>query len=380
MTEPMHRDSHILLVVSSLSAGGAERVISEMAAWWAARNQRVTVLTFAGTDQDHYLLSPGVERIALDFWKRANSLLQAIDKRIYRFLRLRASVIRAHPDVVVSFIDVTNMRTLTGLLGTGIPVIVSERIDPRHHPIGYFWRISRRILYPLAQALVVQTRSVAAWASHVVPERKIHVISNFIRPLPGRTGRSSDTEPEQPYVLAIGRLDRQKGHDLLIRAFAATGAARSGWRLVILGEGPERPNLERLASELGIQGAVSMPGVVREPAEWLYKARLFVLSSRYEGFPNALLEAMACGCAVIAADCPSGPAEIVRDGENGLLVPAEDVHALSSAMLSLMGDEGLCRRLGTQALQVRSAFSQDSVMALWDDLIGNVLNSWRHRG
>jgi glycosyltransferase involved in cell wall biosynthesis len=115
-----------------------------------------------------------------------------------------------------------------------------------------------------------------------------------------------------------------------------------------------------------------MPGIVDEPAGWMYRAGLFVLPSRFEGFPNALLEAMACGCAVVSADCPSGPAEIIRHGENGLLVPREDVDALAAAMGRLMDDEGLRSSLGRKAVEVRSRFAQKAVMAQWDDLITHV--------
>jgi glycosyltransferase involved in cell wall biosynthesis len=338
----------ILLAVSSLSAGGAERVISEMASWWAARGRTVTVLTLSGTEQDHYKLAPGVGRIALNFWGRVKTPWQAIDKRVDRFLRLRSAVIEAAPDVVISFIDITNMRTLTALMGTGIPVVVSERIDPRHHDIGYFWSLSRRLLYPLADALVVQTEAVTAWGRRVVPERKLKVIGNFIRDLPEPDNSSDDPLGGCPAIVSVGRLVDQKGHDLLIRAFAMADAARTGWKLAIL------------------------PGVVDEPAQWLRRARFFVLASRYEGFPNALLEAMACGCAVISADCPSGPAEIVRDGENGLLVPPDDAAALSRAMLGLMGDEDLRRRLGEEAVKVKTAMSRDSVMGVWDALVETI--------
>ena len=361
---------HILLVVSSLSAGGAERVITEMARWWASRNQRVTVLTLSGTDEDHYRLAPGVERIALNFWGRARTPWQAIDKRADRFIKLRRSIIRARPDVVISFIDITNMRTVAALMGTGIPVVVSERIDPRYHHLHPFWSLSRRLLYPLSHALVVQTGSVTAWARRVVPEKKLWVIGNFVRNLPGRTGQSINHREQ--IILAIGRLVEQKGHDLLIRAFARAHAAEAGWRLVILGEGPQRPALEKLVLNLGIRDAVSLPGIVNEPAELLSRAGIFVLPSRYEGFPNALLEAMACGCAVIAADCPSGPAEIIHDGVNGLLVPREDVTALSAAMDRLMHDDELRVNLGKQAIEINSRFSRAKIMAQWDDLIESV--------
>jgi glycosyltransferase involved in cell wall biosynthesis len=190
--------------------------------------------------------------------------------------------------------------------------------------------------------------------------------------LPDTQNPKDQQETDQSYILAMGRLDEHKGYDLLIRAFASAKTSQAGWKLVILGEGPERSSLEDLASRLGIRDDVNMPGVVNEPVEWLRKAGFFVHPSRYEGFPNALLEAMACGCAVIATDCPSGPAEIIRNDENGFLVPKDDVNSLSAAMLCLMKNKILCQRLGTQALQVKTTFSQSSIMVQWDALIKRV--------
>jgi len=357
-----------LLAVSSLSAGGAERVISEMANWWAALGHEVAVLTMESARLDHYRLHPRVKRMTID-WQLPRTRLHIPLQYVKHQFMLRNAVLGYMPDVLISFIDKTNVRMLFALSGAPIPLIVSERIDPRYHYIGCSWDLARRLLYPFSDALVVQTKSVTAWANRVVPRSRVKVIPNFVRAMPEPNEAAREATP---LIVSVGRLDRQKGHDVLIHAFARSGASQKGWQLVILGEGPERSSLEELASRLGIGHAVLMPGVVREPADWLHKAKIFVLPSRYEGFPNALLEAMACGCAVIAADCPSGPADIVRDNENGLLVPREDVLALSAAMGRLMEDEALRARLGQQALAVRSHFSQANIMAQWENLIESV--------
>lgn len=368
MSGSSYHKHHVLLVVSSLSAGGAERIISEMANWWAVHDQKVTVLTLSGTDQDHYRLNPRVERIALDFWGRARTPWQVVDKRTRRMIRLRKAILDAHPDLVISFMDLTNVRTLVALLGTGIPVIVSERTDPRHQPVNLFWSFARRLFYPFSAKLVVQTQSVARWAQSAVPACKISVIPNFVRNIP----LSKESDRKESMILSVGRLGKEKGHDLLLRAFAATGGAQKGWQLTIIGEGDERRNLENLTVSLDLSASVHLPGIVQEPAEWMQETSFFVLPSRYEGFPNALLEAMACGCAVIATDCPSAPAEIIRNEMNGLLVPIDNITALSNAMLRLMDSTSLRQHMGSQALEVKKTFSQASIMAQWDDLITGI--------
>jgi glycosyltransferase involved in cell wall biosynthesis len=215
--------------------------------------------------------------------------------------------------------------------------------------------------------VVVQTESVAAWARSFLPDRKVRVVPNFVRDLPPPV-KIRDAK----LVLAVGRLERQKGFDLLLDAFAASGVAGRGFRLVILGEGIERRPLMARVSELGIESQVSMPGVVRDPESWMARAAIFALTSRYEGFPNALLEAMAMGCAVVAADCDSGPRDIVRDEVDGLLVPPENVPALAAQLLRLANDAVLRASLGSAAIAVRDRFSRPSVLRKWEKLIGEV--------
>jgi len=189
---------------------------------------------------------------------------------------IRQAVRRFAPDVVVSFIEQNNVRVLAALLGTGIPVIVSERTDPRLHRVGRSWAAARRLLYPAAQAVVVQTESVAQWASGLVPAQKVRVIPNFTRKLP----QPRAFDDREQLICGIGRLGREKGFDVLIPAFAASRARRQNWRLVILGEGPERGRLEALVAFHGLDGQAALPGMVPDPADWLRQARIFALPSR----------------------------------------------------------------------------------------------------
>jgi glycosyltransferase involved in cell wall biosynthesis len=170
----------------------------------------------------------------------------------------------------------------------------------------------------------------------------------------------------------MGRLDTQKGFDLLLRAFAKCCRERPDWALTIIGEGEERDELQALAQNLDIASKVRFTGRVAVPAALLRRADLFVLSSRYEGFPNALLEAMAVGLPVIATDCPSGPAHIVRNDIDGILVPTEDVDALATAMAGLMDDDAWRKRLGASATSVVERFSVERIMEHWDSLLEQV--------
>lgn len=366
--------TRVLLCVSSLEPGGAERMIAELANAWARKGWSVGVLTLAAASADHYTVDHNVRRLGLDLIFDSKSRWQSIVNNIRRSVAIRRAAKSFGPAVVVSFIEQTNIRVLAALSGSGIPVVVSERTEPRKHVVGAGWHHARRWLYPRAARVVVQSRSVANWAAAFVPARRVVVLPNFVRELPEAASPHARATAE---ILAVGRLGLEKGFDLLLRAFAQAGLADSGARLTILGEGPERAALLTLARDLGIAAAVSMPGVVKDPERWMATCTVFVLPSRYEGFPNALLEAMAMGCAAIAADCDSGPREILRDEQDGLMVPPENVDALARALVRMMGDAALRARLGARAVEVRERFSRERVLAQWETLVHEVLEEAR---
>lgn len=361
----------ILWVISSLSAGGAERVITELANSFAHRGHSIAVLTLAAPGNDHYQLDSRIERIALNVIWDSVSLWQSLSSNWRRIRMIREAILRYQPDVVVSFIEQNNVRVLSAMLGARIPIIVSERIDPRRHQVGRGWNLARQWIYPFAARVVVQTEGVADWARGITNYKRVRVVPNFVRALP----RPPADGREPMDLLAVGRLDRQKGFDVLLRAFSLSSLAERGVRLTILGEGAQQPALEVLADELGIAQVVELPGVVKDPEAWMARATVYVLPSRYEGFPNALLEAMAMGCPVIAADCDSGPREIIRHGENGLLVPVEDVDALAAGLQKLFDDAALRVRLGTEAVKVREYYSKTAILAQWEQLINEVIES-----
>ena len=361
----------ITLVISTGGAGGAERAISTMANYWAARDREVTILTLSSEAGDWYELHPRVKRVGLNLLSASAHLGEALRNNLRRVRSLRRELRRARPDVVISFVDKTNVLTLLASVGLRVPVIVSERTDPRQHGIGFAWNGLRRWLYPRADAVVMQSRGLHAWACGFVRSNSVYVIPNSVKPVLNGTEYPSNQQGSGHTVIAMGRLSKEKRFDLLLRAFCQCARRHDDWSLIILGEGEERGSLEALIGELDLKDRVSLPGRVRDPTRILQGADLFVLSSRFEGFPNALLEAMACGLAVISTDCGSGPREIIRDGLDGLLVPANDLDALASSMDRLMIDHEERQRLGARAEEVIERFSIEKIMTMWDDLLTN---------
>jgi GalNAc-alpha-(1->4)-GalNAc-alpha-(1->3)-diNAcBac-PP-undecaprenol alpha-1,4-N-acetyl-D-galactosaminyltransferase len=360
------RPTRITVVIASLQAGGAERVLSALSNSWAQQGREITLITLAPLDTDFYTVDPGVQRVGLGLVGPSSNSAAAVKSNVRRLRRLRQEIKRSRPHVVVSFVDQTNVLTLAASRGSGIPVIACEHIDPREHHIRRVWRVLRSVLYARAAALVVLTDSVRAWAERLVKSDQVHVIPN-----PAPTVDCADAPAQTRSartIAAMGRLAPQKGFDLLLAAFGRCASKQMDWSLVILGEGEERTRLEGLAGELGIKSRVSLAGRVQDPATFLRQADLFVLASRYEGFPMALLEAMSCGLAVISTDCKSGPREIVRDGVDGVLVPPNDVDALAAAMERLMRDGDERERLGARAVEIVERFSMERILVMWDEL------------
>lgn len=370
---------HLTLVISSLSCGGAERVMSIMANYWADKGWKIDLLTLDdGTEPPFYKLDCRVRYVPLGLTQDSSNALIAIRNNLKRIQILRAAISESKPNAAIAFVEKTNVITLLATRGLNVPVVVSERTDPAMFSIGKIWGQLRQRTYPLAHRLVVQSKGALSYFSPQIQVRTI-IIPNPVLPPPERKHRTNKPLVERA-IIAVGRLGEEKGFDLLIRAFACLKDVHPDWRLTILGEGSLRRELEALREQLGLSHRIHLPGRVKNPYEYLNQADIFVLSSRFEGFPNALCEAMACALPVIATDCPSGPREIVRDGVDGILVPNKDVKALTVAMDRLMSDAGERKRLSERALEVTERFSLDKVMGMWEELLSQVLKGRTHKG
>jgi len=355
----------LVCVIASLGAGGAERVMATLVGEWT-RDRHVIVLTFDdGAVPPFHALPPTVHHRPLALAGGSGGLLRAVRANWHRVWRLRDAIRSVSPDIVLSFGDQVNVVTLLACRGLRVPVIVSERVDPRLYDPGRAWRALRRLTYPAAAAVVVQTERTRAYAA---ARWKAPLV---VIPNPVLRGPGADL-PSEPLIVGMGRLVPQKGFDVLVRAFADAAPRLPGWRLLIAGEGPARESLQALTDELGIADRVALPGVVRDNYGLLRRASIFVLASRFEGFPNALAEAMASGRAVVATDCPTGPRELTRDGTAGMLIPVDNVAAMSEALRRLGHDGDLRHRLGEAAEAAVAPYTLDEVLAKWQELFRRV--------
>lgn len=349
----------ILMVVNTLRGGGAERQIAQMANFWASRGVCVVVATFTAesTANDFYDLDPAVRRfhlnVALGFGRVGACVFS-----------LRKVVRKIRPDVILSFSEAANVVAWITSLGLRVPCCLGIRSDPETivRELHWTWRISVLLAYRFCRSLVVQTRAAADWVQ-IRRRKKVIIIPNPLRSIEVREVKRS------PLILAVGSLTRHKGHDVLVRAFAHIQAEFPGWQLVILGEGPERSALEALCRELNVESCVKLLGQVHDVESWLGRSEIFVMSSRLEGFPNALIEAMSMGLPVVSTRCPHGPAEIICSGKNGLLVPVDDYTALGEAIRGLILDPERRRALGDAAMEIRDTLDEKRVMRMWETVL-----------
>ena len=335
----------IALLIPALHGGGAERATAALADHWVERGHCVTLITLDQTDSDVFPVDSRVQRVGLGLMRDSAHKGQGLCNNVRRLRRVREAIRGAAADVVVSLTDKMNIVTLLASWGMRLPVVIGERSDPRQQRLGAVWEWLRRRSYPRCDAAVVQTEAVASQMRGLIDAGRVHVIPNAVS-VPSVSWKAS--LPHEPRIVAVGRLSREKGFDLLIQAFFQLADRHQEWQLLIVGEGQQREPLAQLAGELGIAHRVQMPGWVDAVESLVCSSRVFALPSRYEGFPNALLEAMALGAPVISFDCASGPREIIRHGVDGLLVPAADVNALADGIERLMSDESLRVRLGSR--------------------------------
>ena len=359
----------LTLIISSLDSGGAERVLSELANVWVSNRYQISLVTFAAeTSIPFYPLNPKIHLIQLNQTHTEPSFLTRLKNILSRILSLRKMIKKLNPDVILSFVDVTNITTLIATIGLKIPVLVSERTHPAYHQLPKFYQKLRQIFYPAAASIIVQTNSAAAYFN-ANRFKNIKIIPNAVlRPVQSNAANTSSSVVKN--IVSVGRLHFVKGFETLIQIFPQLLNAYPHLTLTIYGEGNERLNLENLIHSLGLQDKVGLPGVTQSIQDALINADLFIFPSRHEGFPNALCEAMAVGLPVIVSNC-SGNIDIVRDGIDGRLFPVGDMQRLTQITLELLEDCLQRERLAEHAKEICDRFEPVRVFKLWDQVIAD---------
>lgn len=352
---------NITILISSLSGGGAERVCCNLANYLSDFGHMVEILTMgeapaAESLRDNVTYSP-----LLRDKERSNPLAN----NVKRILRLRRYMKKEAVDAYVVMLPVTTELMLRFSRLTKAPIFVSERADPKVYAKKTQKKLAR--LASRASGWVFQTEEVASWYAPHMKGTPARVIANAINPAFIRPAYEGEREKA---IIGAGRLTEQKNFPLLIRAFARIAPKFPEHKLVIYGKGGLLDSLKALAAELGVGERVEFPGYVPDMPARLEKASMFVLSSDYEGMPNALMEAMASGLPCVSTDCGGGGARFLIENEtNGLLVPQKDEEAMAAAMERILSDEAFATSLGNEARKLQEVLAPEKIYGEWEKFI-----------
>lgn len=349
------------MLISSLNKGGSERVMTNLAEYFFSRGYRVTMVTQYQLDQE-YRISPGIARILSDLTPEEEKSGR-IANFLARFRKLRGIWKQERPDLILSFIGKNNIMAVLTSRFLGIPVVVSVRGEPKEEYPSRLMRLAAGATFRLAAGVVLQTQAGADFFPPAV-QRKSIILKNSLNPDFLRPVFRGERQKE---IVAVGRVDANKNHEMLIRSFAAIADRYPDYRLVIYGEGDRREALNVLVKELSLKERIHLPGSIEDVAGGIEQAFAFVLCSYSEGMPNTLIEAMALGLPVISTDCPcGGPGELIRQGENGLLIPPGDGAALTEALCRILDHPEQAEAMGRQAAEIRTQLDPKVINQSWE--------------
>ena len=353
----------LLFHTEFLGGGGAERVIVNLANYFANKTETNVVLVALYPTGNEYEISENVmvrylfsERYEGPFFKRERCCVP----------KLRDIIKTEKPDAILAFLPMPCLRVLLTSIGQKVRTILSVRNDPKRDYYSFLHRLLAKTLYSFADKVVFQTKEQQEFFPKRVQKNSV-IIMNQVNEKFFETAIVN----ERKGIVTVGSFKTQKNHKMLIEAFSKISNKITD-NLIIYGEGPLREELEVLIKEKGLTERVFLPGHTQDVINSIKGAKAFVLSSDYEGMPNALLEAMALGVPCISTDCPcGGPREIITDGENGFLVPVNDAVSLAEKMLELINNEELQNKFSKEARESAGKFKPDKIFCEWEKVLLN---------
>jgi len=353
----------ISFFIGSMVSGGAERVISLLANEYAQNGWDVEIVLMLKNEvnQKQFSLNDRIRIVDLSI-KEGN-----YKKKTLRWLhKVRSYIKKEKPNCIVSFIGRINALVLTAAVGLDIPILVSERNDPHHDGRGKLMLWYCNLVYSRASAIVYQTRYEKECFSRIL-DKKSYIIPNPVEIVENLNIEENDYE-----ISTAGRLVQQKNHALLIDAISFVKIKYPEVKCYIYGEGLLREKLEEQVREQGLKDTVFLPGNKTDINEWIAKSSIFVMSSDYEGLSNALIEAMMQGKPCVSTSYP-GADELIKSGENGLLVPCKDARALANAIVSLFDQKELRHMLAVNAAIDSEKYKKNNVLEKWKQVISNIV-------
>jgi len=366
----MENPNSFVILISSLNAGGAQKTLQELCESEGLKSKKIRlIVTSLKSSRTFFEFGENVEIVYMqDIISPSTGWLVFL----YKLLKVRALILEANPKIVISFLTNTNVLTLISCTFTGIKVVVCERTFPAKSKAHFILLLGRYLLYRYSSCVIVQTERGRIWLENNIPGVTTAVIPNSVSfPLPQPTEQEiqSPIRDHGVFIFALGRMIADKGFSDIIHCLSDILQSGKEVSLVIGGDGPVRHALQKLAFDLGCQNNVFFPGEIEYPSVWFQQQPIFVLSSYREGYPNVLLEAMSYGCPSVAYNCETGPAEIIEDQINGILVEVGNKANLSQAIKSLLGNKDLQEKISVEAVKVRETHSPEKIVDMWREVI-----------
>lgn len=358
----------ILFVIGPLNKGGAERVVCNLSNELIKKNDVIIATTV--TDKAEYSLDKRIKVICLD----TNRTSSFLTKNISRIRNLKKIIKEHNIDIAISFLPEPSYRLML-IKNKKIKTIISDRNDPHIEYNSFLKKLLVKILYRKSDGFVFQTPDARKYFSKKIQSKSI-IIPNPINDLFLVASPYDGNRTKR--IVSVGRLTRQKNHKLLIDAFAIVNKKYDDYKLEIYGEGELKEDIEKYISNLGLNDYIFLKGKSNQLEKDLYDANMFVLSSDYEGMPNALMEAMALGLPCISTDCPiGGPKFLINNKESGLLVPVGDSDALANAIIELIEDDLLSRKISFNSFNDSKQYNNAEINKMWEDYIKIIYNMKR---
>ena len=354
--------------IGSLDKGGAERVFVNLAEYFQSRGYQIVMVT-QYRKAEEYALADGIKRVISDITPQETTGSRLVN--FYRRVRKLHQIWKEEmPDLVLSCVGKNNFMTIVTTMFTKTKPVVSVVGEAKEEYPGRVMKFLANLLFPYASGVILQTERSKSFFSKKVSKSAV-ILPNSLNPLFMRKRFQGERDKR---IVSVGRLDANKNHEMMIRAFAALADRYPEYTLTIYGEGELREALQNLISSFGLENRIFLPGVIPDVADQIEKAALFLLTSYSEGISNALIEAMALGLPVIATDVPSGGTqELIRHGVNGLIIPAGDEKALEKALDKLLSDKELAERLGLEAHKIQERLAPGKVNELWQEYFEKII-------
>lgn len=351
---------HVAFYIGSLKKGGAERVFVNLASWFLARGYEVTMVT-QYQKENEYELPKGVKRVLSDLTPEEEGGRLANIWR--RFRKLRRIFRETGADLVLSTIGKNNFMAILANAFMPTKVVVSVVAEPTEEYPNALMRFLAKTLFYFADGIVMQTTDAVRFFQKSL-QKKCVILKNSLNP---DFVRPRFAGARQQDIVAVGRMDDNKNQRMAIRAFGRLAERFPQTRLILYGDGPLKEELEKETAQSPQAGRIFFPGRVTDVPERIEKAYAFVLTSFTEGMPNTLIEAMSLGLACVSTDCPcGGPRDLIRDGENGFLVPTDDDEALVQRLAELLSDPERADRIGREAAKLQQEYAPEKVNAEWE--------------